>query len=282
MGLDDKTIDFTIVSPSYNYASYIEQMLESVAGQEGVTFEHLIFDAGSTDGTLDIIRKFPHVRLVVEPDKGMSDAINKGFQAARGKWVMWLNTDDKLKPGALRQVKKFADIQPDADVIYGAWNFVDDKGGFMRRMTVFPFDQRMLIHLGCYIGSTACFYRRETTIKQGHLLNESFHYCMDGEYYARLAKHGMRFSYLPVVLADFRLHNESISQSNLEAEDIHGVLKQQIQFAEPRTIRRIYGTTLSKNDPLNGGVDCVLLYYYRLKKGLKRILYGWKVKESDE
>ncbi|MDB4320684.1 glycosyltransferase, partial [Akkermansiaceae bacterium] len=70
MGLDDKTIDFTIVSPSYNYASYIEQMLESVAGQEGVTFEHLIFDAGSTDGTLDIIRKFPHVRLVVEPDKG--------------------------------------------------------------------------------------------------------------------------------------------------------------------------------------------------------------------
>ena len=97
-------------------------MLDSVASQEGVTYEHIIFDAGSTDGTLDIIREYDHVDLTVEPDKGMTDAINKGFKKAKGKWVMWLNTDDRFKPGALAALKSYADKHCDADVIYGAWD----------------------------------------------------------------------------------------------------------------------------------------------------------------
>lgn len=71
--------------------------------QEGVTFEHIIQDAGSTDGTLDILHSYPHLKLHVEKDSGMSEGINRGFRKARGKWVMWLNTDDRLLPGLWRR-----------------------------------------------------------------------------------------------------------------------------------------------------------------------------------
>ena len=105
----DTEPDFSIVTPSYNYARYVRECIESVKNQEGATFEHIIQDAGSTDGTLDILNSYPHLKLHVEKDSGMSEGINRGFRKARGKWVMWLNTDDRLLPGALAAVKAFAD-----------------------------------------------------------------------------------------------------------------------------------------------------------------------------
>ena len=100
----DTEPDFSIITPSYNYARYVRECIESVKNQEGATFEHIIQDAGSTDGTLDILHSYPHLKLHVEKDSGMSEGINRGFRKARGKWVMWLNTDDRLLPGALAAV----------------------------------------------------------------------------------------------------------------------------------------------------------------------------------
>ena len=241
-------MDFTIVTPSYNYARYIGACLQSVASQDGVTCEHLVMDAGSNDGTAEVVANYPHAQWFQEPDKGMSDGINKGFLKAKGRWVMWLNADDLLRPGALRAVKEFADSRPEADVIYGCWNFVDGAGKFIRRMTVFPFRRGMIANHGCYIASTATFFRRERTIGEGHLLNIAFRSVMDGEYFCRLSRLGKNFAYLPRVLADFRLHDESISQRNLGKEDIDGVLAHQRQLAESRAIRRVYGVKLFKDE----------------------------------
>jgi glycosyltransferase involved in cell wall biosynthesis len=262
----DNNIDFTIVTASYNYHQYIREMLDSVVAQDGVTYEHIIFDAGSTDGTLDIIRGYGHVDLTVESDKGMTDAINKGFKMAKGEWVMWLNTDDRLKPGALAAVKKFAESKPDADVVYGAWDFIDGEGKFMRTMGLFPFRKLMLAHYGCYIGSTATFFRKSSIMDEGLLLNERFKCVMDGEYYNRLASLGKKFVYLPNVLADFRLHGEKISQKHFGKNSIDDVLSLQLHYAESRSIRRCYGITLFKSDHLNCAVDCVLFYAFRLLK----------------
>lgn len=262
----NEEIDFTIVTPSYNYHEYIREMLDSVVAQEGVTFEHLIYDAGSTDGTLDIIREYVHVALTVEPDKGMSDAINKGFKAAKGKWVMWLNTDDRLKPGALAAVKKFAENQPTADIVYGAWDFIDKNGKFQRTMGLFPFQKLMLAHYGCYIGSTATFFRRASVMDESFWLNDRFMCVMDGEYYNRLAANGKNFVYFPMVLADFRLHGENISQKLIGAEGIDDVFSFQLLWAESRAIVRVYGVTLFKCDRLNSVVDCVLFYAFKLLK----------------
>ncbi len=270
-------LDFTIVTPSYNYAHYIGECLQSVAKQEGVTFEHLVMDAGSKDGTTEVVAKFPHVELCQEPDKGMSDGINKGFRRAKGKRVMWLNADDRLKPGALKAVKEFWEHHPEADVVYGCWDFVDAEGDFLRRMTVLPFDRRILVQHGCYIGSTACFYNRETTIAEGHLLDVDFGYCMDGEYYARLASLGKQFEYFPKILADFRLHSESISQSSLGKGDMGNVLRFQRQAAEPRAIRRIYGIKLFKDENLNLIADGILYHLFRLKKGILKFWHQRKL-----
>lgn len=266
-------MDFTIITPSYNYGHYIAECLESVATQESVTFEHLVMDACSTDDTVEVVNRYPHAQFFQEPDKGMSDGINKGFLKAKGKWVMWLNADDRLKPGALKAVKDFAESQPQADVIYGCWNFMDAVGNFQRTMTIFPLVRSMLPNHGCYIASTATFYRRETTIAQGYLLNINFRVVMDNEYFSRLAYSGKRFEYLPRVLADFRLHGQSISQRNIGKKDMDGILAYQHQCAESRAIRRMYGVKLFNDEMYNSIVDGILYHAYRVLKGVLRLVY---------
>ena len=273
----EDTVDFSIITPSFNYGHYINECLQSVASQEGVTCEHCIMDAGSTDNTTTVVSNYPHANWNQEPDKGMSDGINKGFKKARGEWVMWLNADDRLLPGALAAVKEFATMNPCADVIYGCWNFVDQGGKYQRRMTVFPFIRSMLPNHGCYIASTATFFRKRTTIDEGNLLNEEFKYVMDGEYFCRLAYNGKRFAYLPKVLADFRLHGESLSQRHLMKKDVNDVLAYQKQFAESRTIRRVYGLKLFRDEMLNSIVDGILFHAYRLLKGLLKFAYRHQV-----
>ena len=271
-------MDFTIVTPSMNYGRYIGDCLRSVAEQDGVTVEHLVMDAGSTDDTAAVVAGYPGVAFFQEPDKGMSDGINKGFLKARGRWVMWLNADDRLRPGALRAVRELAERKPAADVIFGCWNFVDEGGGFIRRMTVFPFHRGMIANHGCYIASTATFFRRETTIGEGHLLNIGFRTVMDGEYFCRLSAAGKRFEYLPRVLADFRLHDESISQRNLGKQDIDSVLAHQHQLAESHAIRRVYGMRVFRDEMLNGIVEGILYHAYRVMKG---VLKAWHAGKTE-
>lgn len=267
-------MDFTIVTPSYNYGRFIGECLQSVAAQRGASFEHLVMDAGSTDDTESIARGFPHASFFREPDKGMSDGINKGFRRAKGEWVMWLNSDDRLKPGALAEVKRFAESQSGTDVIFGGWDFVGEEGVFNRRMTLFPFRRRMLLQHGCYIGSTACFLRRSTIIAEGHFLDDRFHYCMDGEFYARLVKLGKKFVYLPRILADFRLHGASLSQRHLDSSDMGGILSLQKQIAEVKAIRRAYGWPFGGRRELEDLADAFLQLYFRIERGFLKSLHA--------
>ena len=266
-------MDFTIITPSLNYGRYIGDCLGSVAAQQEVTLEHLVIDGGSTDETPDVTRQFPHALFSQEPDKGMSDAINKGFARAKGQWVMWLNADDRLKPGALKAVKEFVTAHPEADVVYGAWNFIDGSGAFQRTMSLFPFQRRMLLYLGCYIGSTAAFFNRSRVIDRGFLLNINFRYVMDGEYYARLAANGMKFMYLPRILAEFRIHGDNISFRAHGARTVDDCLVLQKQYGEARAIRRAYGATWFSNENWNSAVDAFLQLFFRVWKGFLKLFY---------
>ncbi len=262
---DIEDVDFSIITPSYNYNKYVRECIDSVMKQEGVSFEHIVYDAGSTDGTLEILKEYDHLDLVVEPDKGMSEAINKGFKRARGKWVMWFNTDDVMKESSLLKMKNILE-RTDADVVYGGWDFIDSESQFMRRVSAFPFRRLTLAHGNCYIGSTATFLRRETIIDEDHLLNIRFKYVMDGEYYLRLAKLGKKFQYVKEIVSDFRLHGENLSFRHQEKKDIDGLLDKELQYAEQRAIRRHYGLTLFKSLELNPVVDLVLLFFVKLFK----------------
>jgi hypothetical protein len=148
-------------------------------------------------------------------------------------------------------------------------------------MTIFPFVRSMLPNYGCYLASTSTFFLRETTIDQGFLLNIKFRYVMDGEYFSRLAYLGKRFEYLPRVLADFRLHGESISQRNIGKKDTDGILQYQHQCAESRAIRRIYGIKLFKDEMYNTIVDGILYHVYRVLKGILRVIYRSCLQQED-
>ena len=251
-------MDFTIITPSLNYGRFLGDCLASVAPQTGVTFEHLVIDGGSTDDSAAVAARFPHAVWTQGPDKGMSDAINKGFERARGDWVMWLNADDRLKPGALAEILKLLE-KSRADVVYGDWDFIDEAGNFLRHVTAPRWSRFVHVHHHCFIGSTAAFYRRATVTGEGHRLREDFRYVMDGEFYARLDAAGKRFEHVPVTVADFRLHGANASQRNLgKTRDMETILAAERQHVESRAIRRAYGITLFEDPYLNGLVDGVL------------------------
>jgi glycosyltransferase involved in cell wall biosynthesis len=248
-------MDFTIITPSYNYGHFLGDCLESVASQQGVSLEHLVFDAESTDNSKEVATRFPHIVWLQEPDKGMADAINKGFDRAQGDWVMWLNADDRLKPGALAMMLALLKTST-ADVIYGNWDFVDQNGDFLKYVKAPRWSLFVHIHHHCFIGSTAAFYRRSTVIDVGQRLREDFKYAMDSEFYARLNAIGNYYEHHNVNVADFRLHGKNLSQRHLgRSMDLDKILLAERQHIESRALRRKYGITLFYNPYLNGIVD---------------------------
>jgi glycosyltransferase involved in cell wall biosynthesis len=265
-------MQFTIITPSLNYGHFLANCLESVAAQQGMEIEHLIFDAGSTDDSADVAARFPHATWIQEPDHGMSDAINKGFERATGDWVMWLNADDRLKPGALTEIAKVLS-KTDSDVVYGGWNFIDEKGRIIRKIRAPRWSKFVHIHHHCLIGSTAAFYRKSTVIDGGHRLRKDFRYVMDGEFYARLDAAGLKFERSALTLADFRLHDGNTSQRHLgKSRDMDAILAAERQHVESRAIRRAYGITLFRDPYLNGLVDGILWIAAKGWKGIKKSL----------
>lgn len=264
-------MNFTIITPSLNYGRFLGDCLSSVAGQEGVTLEHLVMDGGSTDDSAEVAARHSHAEWIQEPDKGMSDAINKGFDRAKGDWVMWLNADDRLKPGVLARLLPVLSASG-ADVVYGDWDFVDTAGKHLRTVRSPGWSRFIHVHHHCFVGSTAAFYRRSTTVDEGYRLREDFHFVMDGEFYARLDAAGKTFERQRLVIADFRMHGANASQRHLpRSRDFEQILASERQHLESRAIRRMYGITLSDDPYLTGITDGLLAFVARGWKLLKKL-----------
>lgn len=263
-------MDFTIITPSLNQGKYLAECLVSVAAQEGVSLEHLVIDGLSTDDSAEVASRFPHAVWISEKDSGMSEAINKGFARAKGDWVMWLNADDFLMPGALAGILPLLK-ETTADIVYGDIRFVDAAGKLIREIHSAPWSIFAHVHHACYVQSTAAFYRKSTVIEAGHRLREDFHYVMDGEFYARLARDRKIFRHVRRVIASFRMHGENASQRHLgKARDMDAALAAERQHIESRAIRRIYGFTFFSDPYLNGLADgCLWIAAALWKKILK-------------
>lgn len=196
----------SIITPSYNQADYIESTIQSVQAQSYPNLEHRVIDGGSSDGTLEILRRYEQsLSWISEPDNGQAEAINKGFRQATGEIVAWLNSDDIYLPGALQQVGQFFVQQPDIDVIYGDYHLIDPGGRVLLRKKEIPFDYNILLYGLDYISQPTTFFRRKVFASVGYL-DETLHYGLDWEYWLRLAQAGHKFAHLPCALAATRWH----------------------------------------------------------------------------
>ena len=229
----------SIITPSYNQGRFLPDCVESVLSQSGVEVEHIVTDAGSTDETLNVLKRYPYLKWTSEADAGMSDGINKGFLQATGDWMMWLNCDDYLLPGALAKVAEFIGKNPHADIVHGDCLYVRENKSPMRRKYDTPVDEWDLLFVGCIIPSTSAFYRREI-IDAGHLLDVEYRNCMDWEYYLRLHRLGYCYAYLPEILAHFRWYEESTTQKHWQRMIDEG-LKARREHINARKLPNVLG-----------------------------------------
>src|SRR5262249_2079867 len=111
--------DMSVVTPSLNMLGYLSRCCASVADQMGPLCEHLVVDGGSTDGTIDWLAGQRRIRSILGPDRGMYDAINKGFLASTGGILSYLSCDEQYLPGALQFVSTYFETHPETDVVFG-------------------------------------------------------------------------------------------------------------------------------------------------------------------
>lgn len=199
----------SIVTPSFNQGAFISQAIESVLAQNDTDVEHIVVDNCSTDGTSKVLARYPHLKVICEPDRGQSDALNKGFKAATGDIIGWLNADDKYLPGCFDRILETLDRHPEFDLIYGDYRFVDTQGRLIRVRKELGVDRLMLKYV-LYIPTTSMFMRRRI-FDEGNFLDTNYHYAMDYEFFVRLSGLGYRFGHIPFVMADFRWHEASKS-----------------------------------------------------------------------
>lgn len=198
----------SVVTPSYNQGRFLARTLASVAAQQGVEHDHVVFDAASTDETLEVLRAAgPSVRWVSEKDRGQAHAVNKGIAASDGEIIGWLNSDDLYYPGALAAVVDYFERHPDVDVVYGEADHVDLDDRAFEAYPTEDWDFEALTQRS-FICQPAAFFRRSTVERFGPL-DDSLQYAMDYELWLRWGKAGARFARIPAKLAGSRLYADN-------------------------------------------------------------------------
>lgn len=197
----------SIVTPSFNMARYLEETIESVLGQDYPHIEYIVMDGGSTDGSVELLRKYEgRLRFESRPDKGQGDAINRGFLQSHGQIFAYLNADDTYLPGAVSTAVRHLAAHPSFAGVYGEANHVDEHGELIEGYPTRGFDFERLAE-ECFICQPAMFLRRDAFAEAG-MIDPGLHIALDYDLWIRIAK---RRPLLKVdeVLATSRMHRDN-------------------------------------------------------------------------
>lgn len=244
-------VDVSVLTPSLNYARFLQDALISVRDQhqEELTIEHIIQDGLSSDGTIDVIKAFGGVTWASEADRGQSDALNKALEKASGRWIAWLNADEFYLPGGIAHLVRAAE-RAQVGVAYGDCVFVDEAGGLTRLRAQHRFDARLLKEYGPFIASCSMVFRRD--LLEQRAWDPDIRRIMDWDLYTRLMENGAAFRYVPYPVGAFRLHPAQVTASvreSWEAENTavaarHGrptdVTKRRRMYLKSQQVHRLY------------------------------------------
>lgn len=252
----------SIVTPCLNQARYIEKTVRSILAQGYPDLDYLVVDGGSTDGTIDILKKFePRLRWISEADRGQSHAINKGFSLTTGEVCGFLNADDLYEPGALERVGKFFSDHPDREWLAGRCRIIGSNDREIRRpVTAYKnfwlgIGSFAVLNVLNYVSQPAAFWRRRVMEKTGPFA-EDLYYGMDYDFWLRIGRQH-RLGTIPQTLAGFRVHSNSKTGTTATR-----------QFDELWSIvrRRCHSPAL--------------LTLHRLHRSLETVLYRWMLERE--
>jgi glycosyltransferase involved in cell wall biosynthesis len=278
----------SVITPSFNQGEFIEETIKSVLSQDYPHIEYIVIDGGSTDNTLEILKKYSDkIRWLSESDKGQADAVNKGFSMAKGEILGWLNSDDTYRPGAMRKAVKAFLTNPAIIMVYGDAYFIDREGSFTGRYSTEPFDLRHLAEV-CFICQPTVFLKSEVIKKIG-MLDTNLQTCMDFDYWIRIGKKfdPSKISYLrKKFLANSRMYgeNKSLGRSEKHYSEIMETAKKHFGYVSIRWIcGYIYAVTLGKKrieryQKVNFAKKSSIQLYFIFRLFAKRWawIYFWK------
>lgn len=214
---------FSVITPSFNGGLYLKTAIESILNQRHpeLELEYIVMDGGSTDDSHAILREYEDRidHIVIEPDTGPANAINKGFALATGDVVSWLNVDDMYLPETLRRANRVLSMQPDASLCFGSCPIIDEQGNEIRQGITrfkeffFPWSSRFTYQCINYLSQPALFFRKAAVDKAGPL-REDMVAAWDYEFILRLWHYGSAVRVPGKPLAAFRWHEGSISGRN--------------------------------------------------------------------
>jgi glycosyltransferase involved in cell wall biosynthesis len=263
----------SIVTPSFNQGQYIEETILSIINQNYPNLEYIIIDGGSTDNTVEIIKKYEqHLAYwVSEKDKGQSEAINKGFRKATGDIVCWINSDDFFMPGSLLKVGERFAKDDSLDLLNGHCLLIDEHSNILSNHFILK-QKKWYAERGIYYVSQPSMFWRRKILDEVGLLREDFHAVMDKELLIRIFKNDFKIGHINKILAAFRMHSTSKS--------FEGVSK--IFLRDSAELVKMYGNYGRKPKPL-------FKLVYRLEKivrgvYLKKWLFDmqWRGKKASE
>ena len=230
----------SVITPSYNQAKFLEQTIRSVLDQQYPNLEYIIMDGGSTDGSVEIIKKYADKLSHWESkkDRGQSHAINKGLSIATGDIVTWLNSDDYFAPGALEKAAEIWKQKP-FNYLVGNCYFVDEQGALLAAQLKSKLidDKLYLPFTRCVINQPGSFFSAKIYRELGPL-DESLNYAMDVDFWLKITANNYLFDHTDTYFTFFRRHGETKSAEG------------NIRFIEDTMNSVFYKETLPKINPV--------------------------------
>lgn len=202
----------SVITPTYNRASYLPETIESVLSQDYPNFEYIVLDDGSQDNTIEVLKQYDN-RIIWEshPNMGETRTVNKGFSMAKGEFFVVVNSDDPILPGLLTKTVAMMQAQPELLVVYPDWITIDQDSNEIERLPTPDYDYLTMLRTHyCNPGGGAVIRRRAYELEGGR--DPQFTYVGDYDYWLRVGLHGP-FARLPEYLATFRVHPDSATQS---------------------------------------------------------------------